>query len=242
MKILITNDDSITGKGLEILTKWAMKFADVTVVCPKYEQSGKSHAIEIHKPIEVKKVNYIDGVEAYTVDSAPADCVRFATLGLKKEFDLVFSGINNGLNLGSDIIYSGTVAGVVEAKRHNMKGIAFSTEPGGFVESAAKLDEIYAFFQKHDLLSKADIYNVNIPRAPKEIRITREGGAYYEDFYTAAGEDLYMPNGYCCYKEGRNFDLDTDATLVGGYISITPLILEQTNDTAFEELKKLNGS
>jgi hypothetical protein len=104
VKILITNDDSISSEVLLPLAKWAKQFGEVTVVVPKFEQSGKSHCIEIHKPFEVKQVPFDDDdIKAYTVDSSPADCVRFALEGMKCSFDLVISGINRGLNLGIDV-------------------------------------------------------------------------------------------------------------------------------------------
>ena len=82
MKILITNDDSISSEVLLPLAKWVKQFGEVTVVVPKFEQSGKSHCIEIHKPFEVKQVPFDDeDIKAYTVDSSPADCVRFALEG-----------------------------------------------------------------------------------------------------------------------------------------------------------------
>ncbi|MGN1155155.1 MAG: 5'/3'-nucleotidase SurE, partial [Agathobacter sp.] len=89
MRILITNDDSISSPVLLPLIQWARKLGEVTTVVPKYEQSGKSHSIELRHPFEVQKVELAPGIEAYTVDSAPADCVRYAVLGLKMEFDLV---------------------------------------------------------------------------------------------------------------------------------------------------------
>ena len=89
MRILITNDDGIDTLGIRLLAEWAKKLGEVTVVAPKYEQSAKSHAIELIKPIEIKKVPFMDGVTAYAMDSTPADCVRFGIIGLKQKYDLV---------------------------------------------------------------------------------------------------------------------------------------------------------
>ena len=97
MRICITNDDSIHGEGLLILANWAKKLGEVTIVAPKEQQSGKSHSIEFHHGFTVEKVSHPSGVEAYTVDSTPADCVRIALLALKKPFDLLLSGINCGV-------------------------------------------------------------------------------------------------------------------------------------------------
>ena len=115
MRILITNDDGIEGEGLRHLVNWARRLGEVVVAAPKVEQSAKSHTIEIHKSFEAKKVEYLPGVTAYAVDSSPADCVRLLVLGLEEHFDLVLSGINRGLNVGCDIIYSGTVGAIFEA-------------------------------------------------------------------------------------------------------------------------------
>ena len=129
MRILITNDDGINAPGIRMLAEWARSIGEVTVVAPKVEQSGMSHAIQFVKPIEIKKVDLIDGVEAWQMDSTPADCVRFGIVGLKREYDLVLSGINRGVNVGIDLMYSGTVAAIFEAGRLGHRGIAFSTFP-----------------------------------------------------------------------------------------------------------------
>ena len=100
MRILVTNDDGIRAPGIEILANWARKIGDVTVVAPKVEQSAKSHSINIHTAFEVKKVSWLDGIDCYSVDSSPSDCIRFAYNGLNMEFDLVLSGINRGFNVG----------------------------------------------------------------------------------------------------------------------------------------------
>ena len=93
MKILVTNDDGIASPSLSHLAHWAAKFGEVTVVAPKVEQSGKSQSIDFFHPVEIKRVEF-DGLEAWAMDSTPADCVRFGILGLDREYDLVLSGIN----------------------------------------------------------------------------------------------------------------------------------------------------
>ena len=115
MRILITNDDGMMAEALVPLIRLCRKYGDVTVFVPKYEQSGKSHSIEIHKPFEEKEVQLADDVTVWAVDSSPADCVRLAILGKKLDFDLVISGINRGFNIGVDIQYSGT-AGAARRK------------------------------------------------------------------------------------------------------------------------------
>jgi len=240
MKLLVTNDDSITSEVLLPLAKWAKQFGEVTVVVPKYEQSGKSHCIEIQKAFEVTQVPFDDpDIKAYTVDSSPADCIRYAIEGMHLEFDLVISGINRGLNLGIDMLYSGTVGAVFEAACFGLPAVALSTEPGGFDEAMDALEEIKEFFIKHDLMMKNCLYNVNIPKKHKGIRITRMGGRYFADDFLPQGNDMYLPTGKSVWKDSGDYSIDTNAALTG-YISVLPLTLNRTNMDAFNELATLN--
>ena len=235
MRILITNDDGIQGEGLKILTVWAKRFGEVTVCAPKVEQSAKSHAIEIHKPFEAKQVSYMEGVTAYSVDSTPADCIRYAVLGRHEHFDLCFSGINKGLNIGRDIMYSGTVSAIMEAAALGIPAIAFSTDPSSFETAVSYLDTIHDLMEKHGMLKMNPLYNVNIPLNVKGIQITRQGGPYYSDDFHPIGDDLFRPHGHSIYEDHHDYTIDTDATL-HDYISITPLTLERTNLSVFHEL------
>jgi len=243
MRILITNDDGLNAPGLVPLIKWCKKHGDVTAFVPKYEQSGKSHGIEFHKPFEVKEVELEDGIKVYSVDSTPADCVRYAILGLKLEFDLIISGINRGLNIGSDILYSGTASAVFEGCRLGVKGIAISTSPEGYSTAVDKLDLIYDFFKKHDLLTRHDLYNVNIPEEIRGIKITRQGGPYYSDEFHPAensGDHMVMAYGFEAYREDDDYEIDTNAAL-HGYLSVSPITIIRTDVKMFEELREINN-
>ncbi len=235
MKILITNDDGLHASQLLPLIKWCRKLGEVTAVVPKVEQSGKSHGIEIHKPFEAKQVELEPGITVWAVDSTPADCVRFAVLGLEQEFDLVISGVNRGLNVGTDMMYSGTVGAACEAVNLGLKAIALSTPPSYYDHATDHLDEVFEFVRKHDLLSLNDIYNINIPANPKEILFTHQGGPYYSDRFPAIGNDMYRPEGYPIWEDSHDNTLDTDATL-HGYISVTPLTTNKTNMEVYRRL------
>ncbi len=237
MRILITNDDGIDAPGMLPLVRWAKRYGEVTVVAPKVEQSGKSHGIDIIHPFEVKKID-LEGVTAYAVDSTPADCIRFALLGLKLEVDLVISGINRGFNMGRDIMYSGTAGAVFEAASVGMKAIALSTSPAYYPEATEQLDEVFAYVKEHDLLSYNPIWNINLAPEKKGIRITRQGGLYYSDDFAPQGDDLYIAVGKCVYQDSNNLELDTDA-VTHGYTSVMPLALERVNRDVYERLKGL---
>ena len=238
MRILVTNDDGIGASQLLPLIRWCQNLGDVTTVAPQYEQSGKSHGIELHRDFEAKQVALAPGITAWAVDSTPADCVRFAVLGLNLSFDLVISGINRGLNIGADMMYSGTVGAACEAANLGMKAIALSTQPGYYDQAVAHLDHVFDFIRRHELLDLNDIYNINIPKNPGDIRITRQGGPYYSDDFPGVGNDLYRPTGKPVWVDSLDDSLDTDATL-HGFITITPLTINRTNWDVYRKISKL---
>ena len=241
MRILITNDDGIQGEGLLHLVKWAMKLGQVVVAAPKVEQSAKSHTIEIHKPFEARQVEYLPGVTAWAVESAPADCVRLMVLGLKERFDLVLSGINRGLNVGSDIMYSGTVAAVFEAAALGLPALAVSTEPRAISTVWEHLDRIWAYIRENRLLERHSIYNINIPAEAGTIRITRQGGPYYSDDFLPEEGNLFRPKGKPVYTPGLGRDLDTDCVLTDKNISIMPLTTQRVDLEIYRSLRDLNN-
>lgn len=240
MKILIVNDDGINAEGIKHLVNWAKRIGEVSVFAPKVQQSGKSHSIEIHGGYEVKKVDLFDGVEAYSVDSTPADCVRIATLGFKKKFDLALSGINCGPNLGGDIQYSGTVGACYEAAKCGIKAIAVSASFTSFDNAVKNLDRVWKEIQSRRMLEFAEVLNVNFPEKGDEILITRTGEAIYGDEFDFLEGDIVMPRLISLYKGTRNLELDTDATMTG-HITITPLSVESTNFFAHDIITKNVG-
>ncbi len=237
MNILIVNDDGIFAEGLMHLARWASNFASVTVVAPKMQQSGKSHSIEIHDGYEVRKVYLTDGIEAYSVDSTPADCTRIALLALKIKPDLVISGINRGFNIGGDIVYSGTVGAVFEAARLGCKGLALSADMNGFDSAGRHLDTVFQYITENKMFDTADILNVNFPDEVKGIAVTRQGAPIYEDDFEKCGEDTYRPVLQCVYVPTDDLSVDCNAVM-NGYISVTPLTVDRTDKAAYDVLSK----
>ena len=238
MKILVTNDDGIDAIGLQTLVKFAKTLGDVTICAPAVQQSAKSHAINVHNPFEVTKVNYpVCKVTAYKVNSTPVDCVRYAMIGLGIKFDLVLSGVNNGYNIGEDILYSGTVGCVFEAGLHDTRAIAFSTEHNNGENVQQHIQTAYEFITKNKLLDYCNVYNVNIPQnVTGSTVVTRQGGAYFTDEFIKTDETHFDQRGYCVYSYGNDLTLDTDATM-NGYISITPLTCKRDDEQAYAKIK-----
>ena len=239
MRILITNDDGYSAEGIRALALWAKKLGEVTVIAPKVEQSGKSHAIDFTRPIEIKEVEEIPGVRTVYVDSTPADCIRYAILGENQTYDLVLSGINRGVNMGVDLVYSGTCGAIFEAGRLGHRGIAFSTYVDAIPDAASQLDAVWSFMEKHNLLGENLLYNVNIPKASKGIKVTQQGSPYFSDAFVRVDGDIFEQQGHkiddVCPQDMTRDTVATEA----GYTTITPLLTTRTNMEVFEKFKSL---
>lgn len=231
MNILVTNDDGIYSPGIRLLATIASKFGRVRVVAPDFEQSSMGHAITGSRPLSYRKAANFTDIDAWRVNGTPADCVSLGT-HLWGKTDVVLSGINLGLNLGNSMWHSGTLAGAKQAVLLGVKGIAFSSpvddrEPDltwatEHVENALKV-----------LLEdkQVNLINVNFPKDPKGIKWTRQSVRQY-DGQVVPGTDprgrkhywiTVMPLGPA--EEG------TDRWAVeSGYISMTPLRLDLTDD------------
>ena len=236
MRILITNDDSVSAAQLPNLIRWCQKLGEVTVVVPEFEQSGKSHGIQLMHAFKAEQ-RMLEEFQVWTVDSTPADCVRFAVIGLKMEFDLVISGVNRGCNMGLDVMYSGTVAAIYEAAALGIPAVALSVPYPNYENATDHLDMVWDYFTENKLMEKHTLYNVNIPLNPKGLCITRQGGPYYTDDFDPRENNLYMPVGRCVHENTGDLTLDTDC-VVSGYISITPMTLTRTDMAVFNLLTK----
>ncbi len=236
MKILITNDDGIHAEALPHLIRWARTFGEVTCVAPKVEQSGMSQAIDFTRAVEVKEVAIAPDITVWAMDSTPADCVRFAVLGLHGTYDLLLSGINKGYNLGDDIAYSGTVGAIFEGARLGLPGIALSTDRDTLPHALASLDRAWDFLSRHELLAKNSLYNINLPPEPCGISITRQGGMFFSDGFKKLDGDYYIQVGAPVETDDGDLTVDIDA-IHAGYISVSPLTQKRTMPAAFEALK-----
>jgi len=237
MRILITNDDGIHASQLMPLARWARKLGEVTVIAPNREKSGASQSIQLHQSFAVERQDWDEGIAAYAIGSSPADCVRFAVLGMKQRYDLVISGINRGFNIGADAMYSGTVAAVIEAAVLGLPAIALSTCPEYYDQAANHLDRVFDFIRQNKLMDKHSIYNINIPPQPKSIRFTHQGGPYYSDDFAPEPNDMYRPMGKAVFTPAAHSEFDTDCVLHDRCISLSPLTVDRTDWKAYDALK-----
>ena len=248
MNILITNDDGIRADGIIELSKELSKTHNVYVVAPDTQKSATGHAITIHNPIMLNDEYIDENICAYSISGTPADCVKIGIEALFKDIniDMVISGINNGPNLGTDVIYSGTVSAAIEGFIQNKPSIAFSLNEFNVEKEKYKEVSKYAAKIVNDIQDKLNllddcILNVNIPnKEVKGTKITRLGERKYENVL----EERVSPYGKRYFWIGGKVkeleqELDSDITAIeNGYITITPINIDMTNDTKIDILKK----
>ena len=128
-RILIVNDDGIHSPGIRALSDAMIKIGVVTIVATDKEQSAKSHSISLTNPIRIKSVKLKNGLEGWSVDGTPADCTKFALQELlNQKPDLIISGINQGANLGHNLVYSGTISAAYEGAILDIPSAAISLD------------------------------------------------------------------------------------------------------------------
>ena len=212
MKILLTNDDGINGVGI-----WAMartlkaRGYEITIAAPFNQQSGMSHALSVLREIEYKRFDNPD-FEAWTFDGTPTDCVKIYLEGMSdKKFDALISGINDGANLATDVIYSGTVGAALEGFLHAIPSLAVSRDKNSTISfdtcAAATVDYLEKILS---VKREPFLHNLNFPkkfRADKaEFVSARLGQRDYINAFTSRTDDA----GRAYFRIGGTIcDIDT---------------------------------
>lgn len=183
MNILLVNDDGYSASGINILYELLSKEHKVVIVAPNVSNSAKSVAITLGKPIEVTRINDY----TFSCSGTPADCVAFGLSSLSMKFDLVISGINHGLNVSYDTMYSGTVGAALQALTYRIPSIAISCN-NNFDIVRKYLSEVMEYIKKNDLLSTEYLLNINFPLGSlvEDIRLTH---IYYRKEVTYYAKD-----------------------------------------------------
>ena len=243
--ILVTNDDGIHSRGIFRLWEAMEKIGNATVVAPDAEKSAVGHAITISDPIRIQEFKQNGGIRGYSVDGTPADCVKIAVTALcKKPPDIVISGINSGANVGNNIIYSGTVSAATEGTMYNISSIAISLDSQksqDFDFSTEIAQKVVKAVLKNGL-PKGTLLNVNVPAIRpdkiKGIKITKQGHVFFKDRFEKRedprGRQYYWMTGEIVNPVDAS-DLDS-SVLKDGYVSITPIHYELTNNSFLESL------
>ncbi|MBI5186190.1 MAG: 5'/3'-nucleotidase SurE [Nitrospinae bacterium] len=169
--ILLTNDDGIRAPGLRALYESIKEVDEVCVVAPETEMSAVGHAITLSDPLRVKEIMKNGGFFGYAVSGTPADCVKIALKAiLRKKPDMVLSGINQGANVGTNVIYSGTVSAATEGTILGIPSIAISLDSfvdTDFSAAAAFAKRLVSQIRKR-AFPKGTLLNVNVPSVPAD--------------------------------------------------------------------------
>ncbi len=252
MKVLLTNDDGIHSPGLRALAEVFGARHETAVVAPEHQRSATGHAITLHKPLRARpSPTFPAGIAAWATNGTPADCV---VLGVRELFgarpDIVVSGINVGPNLGLDLTYSGTVSAALEGAILGIPSVAASV--ASFVDvrfevAAAFAERLARLIVERGLTGDA-IFNVNVPNLPadalKGVAITRQSWRRY----LSRLEKRTDPRGHSYYwlageREPMHDEEGTDGWAVAaGFISVTPIHLNMTDDRLLRDLAAWNLS
>jgi 5'-nucleotidase len=245
LKILISNDDGYRAEGLRALTEALAPLAEVTVVAPDRNRSGASNSLTLDVPLRVFPY---DERRYYVVNGTPTDCVHLAISGfLDDEHDMVVSGINDGANLGDDVLYSGTVAAAIEGRFLGLPAIAVSlvVKPGSgmhFATAARVAAELVMRVQRTPL-HQATILNVNVPDLPYEAlrgyQATRLGFRHRSERIVRSedprGRPVYWVGAAGVGQDaGPGTDFDAVAN---GYVSVTPLQIDLTRHGMLDDVR-----
>lgn len=249
MRILISNDDGIFADGINALRKRLEKMEEVEkifVAAPDRERSAIGHGITMHKPLRICEIEYDSPKSSgWSVNGTPADCVKLALEELLEQPpDLVISGINQGANLGTDVIYSGTVSAAVEGVINGYPAIAASITSftdKNFSRAADFIAEIISTVHREGL-PKGTLVNVNVPPGePLGVKVVRLGFMKYVNIFDRRtdprGRVYYWMAGEVSTKEDNHIDTDIGLTSQG-YITVTPVQVDITNYNELERISK----
>jgi 5'/3'-nucleotidase len=251
LKILVTNDDGVAARGLWALVRELRRIAEVVVVAPDRDQSGIGTAVTLHHPVRISPLPpEVSRVEAYSVEGTPADTVILALKALLKDsVDMVFSGINEGSNLGNDVLISGTFSAALQGYFYGLPSVAISVAAIKKVrfDVAAKFGALIAQEVAAEKMPPKFLLNINLPNLPLEqiagLEMTRLGERSYMD-NIKAGHDgkrkyYWIVRGKPDWKEVEGTDI---WALGQNKISVTPLHSDLSSDIHLKQLGKAYSS
>jgi len=252
LKVLLTNDDGIHAEGIMTLADAVSQdeCVELYIVAPDHERSATGHAITMHRPLRVEEVKFFHNtsMKGWSVNGTPSDCVKLAVEYLLPERpDLVISGINRGANLGTDVLYSGTVSAAIEGIIMGIPAMAVSLtehKKPDFRFAANFMLRMLRVICEYNLPNDT-LLNINVPGRKRSeiggVSITKLGLRHYHNTF----QKRVDPRGRSYYwLAGTLVDTseeeDTDiAAIKRGCISVTPIQFDLTNYQLLEMLEKI---
>jgi len=239
VRILLTNDDGILAPGLAAMWRELRSLGEVEVVAPESVQSAVAHSITIHYPIMTRRVHVGGEFHGFSVEGSPADCVKLAVHDLLDcKPDLVVSGINAGENIGTHVLYSGTVAAAAEGALQGCAAVAVSLEYSDELDFDLAARHAMTVIRSilHQGIEAGDLVNVNIPALrpgwPRGVRVTAQSMSPLEESFERRadpqGRPYYWLSGKLTEEVDAAFDTDLRA-MRDGYIAVTPIRINLTD-------------
>lgn len=245
MKILVSNDDGVHAPGIACLAHALADIATVVTCAPEQNHSGASNSLTLLSPLRIR----LNSNGFYSINGTPTDCVHLAINELypDSEPDIVVAGINEGANMGDDVIYSGTVAAATEGRFLGLPAIAVSLVGDTHYDSAAYYTKQILSKMAQLTFSQTQVLNVNVPDLPLEqikgIKLTRLGSRHRAEAMVKGqdprGKDIYWigpPGATQDNGDGTDF-----AAIEQGYVSVTPLNIDLTHHQEIQQLEQQWG-
>lgn len=237
--ILVTNDDGINAPGLRALISFVRQLGDVLVVAPDKPMSAMGHAVTITAPLRLLKIKEEPGYLEFSCNGTPADCVKLGQkVVLGKAPDIIVSGINHGSNAAINIVYSGTMAAVLEGAIENIPSAGFSLTDYSYTANFNHCEEFVLSICSNLIQKGLPDYtclNVNIPAlngSPiKGIRVVRQAHAYWDEKYEQRKDpqerDYFWLTGK--FRSLDNGDDTDEWALLNNYVSVVPVHFDLTS-------------
>jgi 5'-nucleotidase len=253
-KILITNDDGINAPGLRYLISVMRQLGDLIIIAPDKPQSGMAHAVTIQTPLRIHEIANEPGYQEYSCNGTPVDCVKLGQKVIMKcNPDLIVSGINHGSNSSINVLYSGTMAAVIEGAMEDIPAIGFSLNDYSYHADFSHCGPYILSIASNVLLqglSEGVCLNVNFPmidESPlKGLKVVRQAKAVWDESFEERKDphkrDYYWLHGEFVCNDTRE---DTDQwALKNNFVSIVPVTIDLTAHHFIAELKKwdFNGN
>jgi 5'-nucleotidase len=245
--ILITNDDGIHAPGLRFLIETMRPMGDILIVAPDKPQSAMGHAVTIQSPLRLHRIAETDGYREYSCNGTPADCVKLGEkVILHGKPDLIVSGINHGSNASINVLYSGTMAAVIEGAMENVPAIGFSlndySHAADFGHCATIITSVASRVLEKGLPDGVCL-NVNIPAhgtVPiKGVKVTRQAKAFWDENFDER-KDPHKRDYYWLRGEFVNLDKTEDNdhwAINNNFVSVVPIQIDLTAHHLIDEIK-----
>lgn len=245
--ILITNDDGINAPGLRSLIEAMKPLGDLVVIAPDKPQSAMAHAVTIQTPLRLHAIASEPGYQEFSCNGTPADCVKLGEkVVMRSKPDLIVSGINHGNNASINILYSGTMAAVIEGAMENVPSIGFSINDFSHSANFSHCEPIVrkiAVKVLEEGLPEGICLNVNIPilngTPVSGVKVTRQAKAFWDENFDER-TDPHQRHYYWLQGEFVNLDKgeDNDYWAVNNnYVSIVPVQIDLTAHHMIDTIK-----